>query len=287
MGDGAEVTGGADEPGWDVDPSDEIAPVVEMAGAQLKVWREGAGLGAADFGKLIGYGEDLVRKIERGARIPRPEYLEKADRALDAGGKIAAMGKPMAEARYPKKVRELAKLEARAVELLIYSNHNIHGLLQTKDYAEALFGMRRPAYSPDQVERGVIARLARHSVFRRTPAPELSFVQEEVTLRRPIGGRMVLRGQLEHLLEVAQLRNVTVQVMPTHSEEHAGIEGGIEMLKFLDGTGVGRSDGAFTGRPVSDPKLLRILELRYGIIRAQALNASKSLAFIEQVLGET
>lgn len=61
----------------------------------------------------------------------------------------------------------------------------------------------------------------------------------------------------------------------------------IEVLKFNDGTAVGRSDGAFNGRPVSDPKQLRILELRYGMIRAQALPPRESLAFIEQVLGET
>lgn len=65
------------------------------------------------------------------------------------------------------------------------------------------------------------------------------------------------------------------------------MQGLIEVLKFDDGTAVGRSDGAFSGRPVSDPKDLRILELRYGIIRAQALTPRESLTFIEHVLGET
>lgn len=59
------------------------------------------------------------------------------------------------------------------------------------------------------------------------------------------------------------------------------------MLKFGDGTAVGRSDGAFSGRPVTDPKQLRILELRYGMVRAQALAPRESPAFVEQVLGET
>jgi hypothetical protein len=65
------------------------------------------------------------------------------------------------------------------------------------------------------------------------------------------------------------------------------LSGKIEVLKFADGTAVGRSDGAFNGRPTSDPKELRILELRYGTIRAQALTPGESLAFIEQLLGET
>jgi len=75
--------------------------------------------------------------------------------------------------------------------------------------------------------------------------------------------------------------------MPLHCETHSGLDGRIEMLKFADGTAVGRCDGAFNGRPTSDPKQLRILELRYGTIRAQALSPRESLAFIEELLGET
>ncbi|MGW2226187.1 helix-turn-helix domain-containing protein [Streptomyces formicae] len=276
-----------DEPGWDVDPSDEISSVVEFVGRQLKLWREAAELRVAEFAERVGYGEDLVRKIERGARIPRPEYLDKVDEVLGAGGRISGMKKEMREARYPKRVRELAKLEERAVEVSLYSNHNIHGLLQTEEYARALLGTWRPALSGGEMERALAARMARHSIFDRTPAPDLSFVQEEVTLRRPIGGRMVLHRQLERLLEVGKLRNVAVQVMPTDHEGHPGTAGLIEVLKFGDGTAVGRSDGAFNSRPVSDLKQLRILELRYGIIRAEALSPRESLAFIEQVLGET
>ncbi|CAM5290833.1 hypothetical protein SVIOM342S_05695 [Streptomyces violaceorubidus] len=73
----------------------------------------------------------------------------------------------------------------------------------------------------------------------------------------------------------------------TAREEHFGTGGLIEVLKFPDGTAVGRSEGAFSGRPVSDPKQLRILELRYGMIRAQALTPRESRAVIEQMLGES
>jgi len=61
----------------------------------------------------------------------------------------------------------------------------------------------------------------------------------------------------------------------------------VRTLKFEDGSTVGRSQAVANGRPVTEPKQLRILELRYGIIRAQALTPRESLAFIEQLLGET
>ncbi|MFI9064539.1 helix-turn-helix domain-containing protein [Streptomyces sp. NPDC053429] len=279
---------GTEDAGWDVDPeAEQGVAVLSALGRQLRTWREQAGMRASDLGVAIGYGEDLVRKVESGKRIPRPEYLDKADEALGAGGKIRAMKPDMEQVRYPKKVRALAKMEAQAAEIGTYNNHNIHGLLQTEDYAAALFAMRRPAYSADEVERILAARMVRRSIFERSPAPTLSFVQEEVTLRRPIGGTMVMRRQLERLLEVCQLQHVEFQVMPTNCSDHAGMGGLIEVLKFEDGSAVGRSEGAFHGRPVSDPKQLRILELRYGIIRAQALTPRESRAFVEELLGET
>ncbi|MBL1109617.1 helix-turn-helix domain-containing protein [Streptomyces sp. 5-8] len=278
----------ADEPGWEVDPDDEWGvAVVTTVGRQLKLRREAVGMRAGDFGKAVGYGEDLVYKIESGKRIPRPEYLDRADEVLGAGGLLAAMKDDVAKVRYPKKVRDLAQMEARAVEIGVYVCHSISGLLQTPEHARAAFESRQPPYSEEEVERMVAARMARQSIFDRDPAPAISFVLEEAPLRRPLGGTMAWRQQLERLLEVGRLRNVALQVMPTHREIHPGLDGKIEMLKFEDGTAVGRSDGAFNGRPISDPRHLRILELRYGTIRAQALPPGESLAFIEQLLGET
>ncbi|GAA3302548.1 helix-turn-helix domain-containing protein [Streptomyces cinereospinus] len=274
-----------DEAGWDVEPGDDIEPVVQAVGRLVKVCREAAGMRASDLGETMGYGEDMVRKIERGARIPRPEFLDRADQLLNAQGHLRAFMEDMRRARYPQKVRQLAEMESRAAEILLYSNHNIHGLLQTPEYAKALFETSLPALPPDQVERETAARMARKSVFERHPAPVLSFVQEQVTLERPIGGKMVLRRQLEHLLGVGQSRNVSMQVMPTDREDHAGMLGLIEVLKFTDGTAIGRSDGAFNGRPVSHPRDLRVLEMRYGMIRAQALTPRESLAFVEHALG--
>ncbi|MFJ7101996.1 MULTISPECIES: helix-turn-helix domain-containing protein [Streptomyces] len=282
------VEGEADEPGWEVDPDDEWGvAVITTVGRQIKLRREAAGLRVPDFGRAVGYGEDMIYKIESGKRIPRQEFLDRADEVLEAGGLLSAAWEDVKKVRYPKKVRALAKLEAQVVEIGIYESHSIHGLLQTPEHAKALFEAMQPPYSPDEVERMVAARVARASVFDRSPAPALSFVLEEAALRRPIGGRMVQRRQLERLLEVARLHSVMLQVMPLDCESHSGMDGRIELLKFADGTAVGRSDGAFCGRPTTELKHLRVLELRYATIRAQALSPRETLTFIGQLLGET
>ena len=287
-GEAGRLKSEADEPGWEVDPDDEWGiAVITTVGRQLKLRREAVGKRAADFAVAVGYGEDMVYKIEGGKRIPRQEYLDRADVVLGADGLISAMWEDVKKVRYPKRVRELGQMEAKAVEIGVYECNIVAGLLQAPGHARAVIEAAQPPYSPDDVERMVAARLARQSVFERDPAPSIHFVLEEAVLRRPIGGTMVWRQQLEHLLGVGRLHNVVLQVMPLNCEVHSGLDGRIELLKFPDGTAVGRSDGAFIGRPTSDPKQLRILELRYGTIRAQALSPRESLALIEQLLGET
>lgn len=126
--------GEEEEPGWEVDPDDDWGvAVITTVGRQLRLRREAVGLRAAEFGRVVGYGEDMVYKVESGRRIPRPEFLDKADEVLSAGGLLAAMKEDVAKVRYPKRVRELAQLEAKAVELQLYDPLNVHGLLQTPE----------------------------------------------------------------------------------------------------------------------------------------------------------
>ncbi|MPY61089.1 helix-turn-helix domain-containing protein [Streptomyces spongiae] len=265
---------------------EEAAAVLRTVGRQIKMWREAAGLTQAELGTRIGYGGEMVSSVERGRRTPKPDFLDKADEVLGAGEKLRAMKEDVEKARYPKKVRDLAKLEDEAVELGAYSTLQIHGLLQTPEYAQALYAMRWPSFTEDEIDRHVAARMARKAVFERVPRPHLSFVQEEVALRRPVGGRMVQRQQLEHLLEIAELRHVELQVMPTDRADHADQSGAFRVLKLQDGKALGYTVAQLHDRVISDPREVQILEMRYGMIRAQALSPRESRAFIEKVLGE-
>jgi Domain of unknown function (DUF5753) len=110
----------------------------------------------------------------------------------------------------------------------------------------------RPPASPEHGFPAFGERSSSAHTVLRDPAPALHFVLEEAPLRRQVGGTMAWRQQLERLLEVGRLNSVTLQVMPTNSDPHPGLDGRIELLKFPDGTAVARADGLFNGRPTGD-----------------------------------
>ncbi|MFE4667897.1 Scr1 family TA system antitoxin-like transcriptional regulator [Streptomyces sp. NPDC056716] len=279
MGDRVETSKVADD--------EESLAVLRTIGRFIKAFRERSGLTQAELGKAVGYSEEQVSSIERGRRAPSVKFLIEADRVLGADGLIARLQEDVEQVEYPQTLRHLTRFEADAVESYAYTNSVVHGLLQTPEYTRALYAMRRPPFTEEEMKRLVAARLARQKMFDRQPEPVFSFIQDEVTLRRPLGGRAVMRTQLEHLLEMGERRNVDIQVMPMDVEEHASIAGAIRLLRLTGGATVAFQELPVIGRIFTQPKKVRPLEIRYGNVRAQALAPRDSLAFIEQLLGET
>ena len=179
-------------------------------GRQLKLFRERAGMDRARFGSLTGYSASTIAAFEQGRRIPPPRFIDQADEVLRAGGVLCASKEEVARAQYPSFFRDAARLEAEAVELHLYANQAVPGLLQTEEYARAVFMMMRPPMDDELIEQRVSARLARQEILSGRDAPLASFVIDEAVLKRPIGGREVLRGQLEHILLTGERRNIEI-----------------------------------------------------------------------------
>lgn len=258
----------------------------------LKRLRERKGLTQKEFGVLIRYGPDAVSAMERGVRIIRPEVLEQADGLLDADGlltdAIPEVRKAMARVRtrHPEWYRSYAALEAEAVELHFYANQGVPGLLQTKDYAWAMFSRRRPLLDEETIEKRVADRLARQQVLDRWPSPTVSYVLEEVVLDRPIGGRAVREEQLKQLLRIGDLRNVEIQVMPTRIENHPNMGGAFNLLTPKKHPQVAYTEVQGYPRLITDLQEVRTIADRYGIMRAVALSPEDSRAVIEMKLEE-
>ena len=276
---------GADSGAGGAEPESD-GEFLRCFGRQMKLLREVAGLTQAQLGDRVGYGEAQIAAVEQGRRIPKPDLIDVVDRVVGARGVLAAMKPEVAKARYPSFFRRYAELEAEAVELHAYISHVIKGLLQTEEYARAVFRMWRPLLDEETIEQGVAARLERQKLFARRPAPLLSFVIEEHVLRRPLGGREVWRGQLEQLLICGHQRNVEMQVMPTEREEHAGLAGPFTLIHSKDQRRMAYMEVQGMSTLHADPKKVSPREATYGVLRAQALTPRESLVFIEKLLGE-
>lgn len=130
-------------------------------GRQLKRFRVRSGMERPEFGARMGYSVSTIAAYEQGRRIPLPEFIDQADDLLDAGGVLKEMKDEVARAQYPSFFRDAAKLEAEAVELHVYANQAVPGLLQTEEYARAVFRMWRPLLEEETIEQHIAAGLAR------------------------------------------------------------------------------------------------------------------------------
>lgn len=262
------------------------AGILVLFGRQLKLCRERAGMDRAELGARTGYSASTIASFEQGRRIPPPRFIDQADEVTGAGGVLTAGKEEVARSQYPAFFRDAARLEAHAVELHVYANQAVPGLLQTEHYARAVFTMRRPLLDAETVEQRVAARLARQEIFSRTPMPTISFVIEESVVRRPLGGWGVMRGQLEQILLHGQRRSVEIQVMPTECADHAGLAGPFTLIETHEGRRIAYVEAHQHSRLYTERKSVRQHEEQYGILRAGALTPRDSLAFIEKLLGE-
>ncbi|MZE78546.1 helix-turn-helix domain-containing protein [Streptomyces sp. SID5475] len=273
----------------DFEPRDDGAGtgIVTAFGRQLKLLRTRAGLERPQLGSLTNYSASSIASFEQGRRIPLPRFIDRADEVLGAGGLLKALKEEVERAQYPGFFRDAARLEAGATALYIYASHLVPGLLQTEDYAEAIFRMQRPLLTEDVINQRLAARLARQEVHNRRPAPLISFIIEEWVLLRPIGGRDTLRGQLEHIIGMGkQHRNVEIQVMPIDREDHAGLGGPFNLIDTARGQRIAYTEVQDDSRLYTEQAKIRELETRYGILRSQALDPRESLTLVENLLGE-
>jgi transcriptional regulator with XRE-family HTH domain len=125
-------------------------------------------------------------------------------------------------------------LEEAASRIRTYEVQFVPGLLQTEDYARAVTLLGHPSAPGHEVERRVGLRMRRQSLLEADDPSHLWAVVDEAVLRRPLGGKRVMRRQLEHLLEVTELPNVTLQVVPFNRGGHAAAGGPFSILRFAD-----------------------------------------------------
>ena len=265
---------------------DYSSATTRMFGSQLRLWRTRAGVSREQLSEEAGYSLDMVRAVEQGRRLPPTKMVDAAEDMCGAGGLLRDAAEKIVRGKFPDWFEEYARYEADAASLGLYENHVIPGLFQTEEYARAVFLNAYPRLSDDEVEHRTAVRIERQCLLSRTQLPMISAVIEEVTLERMIGGPGVMTGQFERLIELAALRHVDLQIMPTRRENHAGLNGSMRLVETPEQQRLAYFGGPAGGVLISDPKPVSELNMRYAMLRSQALAPEESVGLLRKKLGE-
>ena len=236
---------GGEEPFPGLEDSSVDATVLRMLlGGQLRRMREAVGITPEHAGYEIRASRSKISRLENGRvklksrdvtdlltlygvtdEDTRTKFLElvRQSNAADWWRKYSDI--------LPDWFETYVGLEAAAATIRSFEVQFVHGLFQTEDYARAVTRLRKAA-PDDEVERRVALRLKRQELLGRPNPPNIWSVMDEAVLRRAVGGPAVMRAQFQHLIEVAELPHVTLQVVPFSRGVHAGESGSFTVLRF-------------------------------------------------------
>ncbi|MEV0701542.1 DUF5753 domain-containing protein [Saccharopolyspora sp. NPDC050389] len=174
-------------------------------------------------------------------------------------------------------------LEGQAAWEFLYEPVFVPGLLQTEAYARAVTSAT-PRVRPDHVDRFVAFRQARATVLTDADPLELGVVVGEAALRLGVGDPGVLRDQYQHLIRLAALPNVELQVLRPEDGIHSGFTGAFAILGFEHAHSVGYVELQDDAVYIHDQERMRGYSMAAENLREVALSPAESVRFIESLV---
>ncbi|MFE7841742.1 Scr1 family TA system antitoxin-like transcriptional regulator [Streptomyces sp. NPDC057474] len=256
-----------------------------LFGSRVRRLRTAAGLTQAELGDKTHVVSTRITQIERasGAK-PTLELARALDAALGADDLLVELWPYVYREAFPDWSRKFIAHSERAMSIREYAAHVVPGLLQTKEYARAVLSVGLTLSGDEQLEERLTVRMTRQERLGSPDRPELWVVLDEAVLRRPIGGRDVMRAQLELLLHSAAEHHISVQVLPFEQGEHDAMGGSLTVLSLPDGSEVAYTEGAHYGQLIEDPAEVRRFTVTYDRLRANALPPLMSLDMIRSAM---
>ncbi|MFE7460971.1 helix-turn-helix domain-containing protein [Streptomyces sp. NPDC057554] len=268
-------------------------------GADLRRLRERKGLTLEEAGTLVGISKATLSRYERKegtVKWPAVDALCREYGATDAersalvelakGARVQGWWRSLADP-VPESMNLMLTLEDEAVSEDHYACMYVPGLLQTRAYAEAVHRASETRCTEQEIDHMVGVRMKRQELLERAQPPHLWAVIDEAVVRRAVGGRQAMRGQLAHLLEQADRPHITVQVLPFAAGAHAAAVGSFVILGGpAPGLDVVYVDVLGGGLFMEKPAELARYKLAFQYLRAQALDIERSATLLNQVSRE-
>lgn len=277
--------------------ADKRAPSVRarQLAAELRRLRDETQLTGEEVGERLGWSPAKVSRAETARTAITPADLARLLDLYEVSGqrreRLAGLGRSAGERGWwdayadtlGPEYATLIALEAQAERIRWYAAQIVPGLLQTEDYARAVFSTRF-GITDAEVEKRVASRLSRQEILTRGDPPKFWAILDEWVLRRPVGGPHVMLEQVDKLIEAARQPYIVIRIVPASVGVHEGLYGGgFAIADLMDGTSIGYQEGAVHGgQPIREAEDVESLNLVSDTLRDEALPRSASLALLEE-----
>jgi transcriptional regulator with XRE-family HTH domain len=250
----------------------QVAEAVDCSVTKISRMETGdRGLYADDVSAILGYLQAPAKLREELLSLVRDSNKRNW---IQIGGKLPAAWK------------QLIDFESQAAALYNYEPLFIPGLLQTGDYARAVIQAGNKELSDEEVDFLVRTRLGRQALLSRHEGPVLAAIVDEMVLRRPIGEPGVMRGQLQHLLNMARRSRIDLRVVPFSVGAYCGLEGPAMIMEFPSQPTLVAIEVRGASGLLEEPPVIRRVKLAWQALRAVALSAEDSARLIANIAGE-
>jgi transcriptional regulator with XRE-family HTH domain len=276
--------------------SDPYSSPLAYFGAELKRLRERTGKTQGDVAKGTNYALSTVSAYETGHLIPPADFAKRADKFFGTGGQtegdegdLTRLQHLVEQVSVRPWFRDRIEVERKATEIREYDAYQIPGLLQTEDYARAVISAGRPRMPEDEIERAVAVRMTRQQILERDhdlPAdrdntPRLWVILDEAALLRIVNSPEIMRVQREHLVEMAQRPNVTIQVIPLSEGVTCAYGRAFTILTSGNGSPVVYLEDLINAHYVRTRDEVAQFALKFDHLRSNALTDDKSIQLIK------
>ncbi|MEE1748859.1 MULTISPECIES: helix-turn-helix domain-containing protein [unclassified Streptomyces] len=257
-------------------------------GARIRRLREERGWKQEELADRMGYSGTHISAVETGRKMPTLRFSRNADQVFGTGETADTFERQYREIRHGSLLEGFPQYvghEGRAVEIRMYEIGIIHGLLQTPEYARVLAdsAVRRGTIAPEQAAERISFLAERQAALVRPRPPSMLVVMDESCIRRRIGGDEVMAGQLDRLLEFAELPNTVLQIAPFGMGERRPFDLPMTLLTLSDLSVVAYAESQMRGHLERDTTSVLPLLTAYHQLQAEALSQAASVAMINEV----
>ncbi|WBB59112.1 helix-turn-helix transcriptional regulator [Streptomyces sp. WMMC500] len=254
-------------------------------GEELRLRRLAKGMTQEALAEVVVCSPTLISHFEAGRRLPRMEDAQRIDQALGTDGFFARWLVNL-EGPYADHFAEAAELERLAVVIREFAVSAVPGLLQTADYARAIFRAVQPNHTWEELDRRVLNRLERARILDDPKSPALWTVLDEGVIRRAVGGPEVMAAQVEHIASLADAGRIRLHVVPFSAGAHSLMEGMMSLMSFDAMAPVSYVEGVTTGQLLDDPGRVATCHTYYGLALGDALSHRASISLLEAAAEE-